>query len=114
MNKRLLEALQSGLSPERRQEITTLVALSGAANNELVQAITDVEMAKVMNMAAGYISEACNKLAHDDKSFKTYAAMTELVTGLDTIMKSPAVLNYTQAVILLTVALLTGREEGED
>lgn len=114
MNKRLLEALQDGLSPEKREEITKLVALSGAADSELVQAITEVEMAKVMNIAAGYISRACGMLAQRDQSFETYAVATELVNGLEIIMKSPAVINYTQAVILLTVALLTGQEEGED
>lgn len=114
MNKRLLEALRQGMSSDQRQVVATLIAMSGAAESELVQEIEDTETAKVMNVAAGFISNATARLVRREPTFEHMAAATTIVTGLDEIMKNPAVLNYTQAVMLLTVALLSEpEEEGE-
>lgn len=113
LNNKLIAELQKPHTDADRAEILRLVHESGAADAELMKVITDINLIRTLDLAAAYMAQAVQTVVTDpDPSNKwgRLVAGTQLSEGLSEILKNPAMLNLTQAIMIVTLAMVGGKD----
>jgi uncharacterized protein with von Willebrand factor type A (vWA) domain len=107
MNRELLDLLHSPLTEENRKEILHIINEASPEESELNAFVTDIRIVtKIANIAAGYVDTATAKLSQEDPRWEILLGTTEISNALAELLKNPSIINYTQAVVLVTAALL--------
>lgn len=107
MNQKILGILRRGMTEETRRELIDEIAKTDAGSSELIEILEDVELSKLVNTACYMLAKATTRIFDQSPGFDTAYNMTTLNEGLDAIIRNPASINFTQTIILLTVALMT-------
>lgn len=109
MNHRLIHLLESPMTEENREKILHMVKEAAPEDSELNELITDIRIVqKVANIAAGYVDTATARLSREDVRWEVLLGTTEISNSLAELLKNPSIINYTQAVMLVTAAILKG------
>ena len=108
MNQKLMDTLRKGMNDQTRAELLKIVMESGAADDPLILELTDVELTKMINLSAYYLALATGRVMITEPTMDNGYNMAVLNEGMEELMKNPAILNYSQALIILAIALLKG------
>lgn len=106
MNYKLLRLLKAPMTEENRKEILHEIAQANPQKSEIVTHLLDMELVKkVANIAATYVNTATAAVSKR-ATWQDLVGTTDIAVELTKLLDNMSLVNYTQAVMLITVALL--------
>lgn len=102
MNRRLVDALNKGMQVDNREEIRQILIDS---DPELLGVIHTLPTNKIIQLACEYVAVATNQYVNEKITFDSLIIGTDINEGVKELANNPAIINYTQAVMILTAAL---------
>lgn len=105
MNSRLVDALNRSMWENNSEEIRQLLI---EADPELLKIIGDLPTGKIIQLACEYVAAATTEYVYENVNFENLIIGSDINEGLRELAASPAIVNYTHAVMIITAALVKG------
>lgn len=117
VNHQLLVALNKPMTQENRLEILRLVRESKAFEDRLPKELNDPFTVKLINIAAGYIMKTCRNLflnGDPEQKWQDIMLADGISKHLKELLFNPALIYFTQTVLILGWALMKGDDDGRE
>lgn len=105
MNRKLVDAINRGLIEDNREEVRQLLIES---DPELLYKIGELPTGQIIKLACEYVAMATDRYVKENITFESLVIGTDINLGVKELAENPAIVNYTQAVMILTAALVKG------
>ena len=107
MNRELVDALRQGDT----KQVMKIMNKSGVAESQLVQLLTEDDFANSIVAVCDYVTSAIGVVNKEDINWTTMFNTARLKVGIEDIRANPAIVIYTQTMMMLLYVLLQDDEE---